>query len=64
MSEKHHRHFQPVIERAQEACSHSGQRVAVHFEDCLEMVEARPSPDKSIKALEREQQTRVGKHTS
>jgi DNA-damage-inducible protein D len=64
MSEKHHRHFQPVIERPQEACSNSGQRVADHFEDCLEMVEVLPSPDKSIKALEREQQTRVGKRTS
>lgn len=34
-----YRHFQPVIERAQEACSNSGQRVADHFEDYLEMVE-------------------------
>lgn len=32
------RHFLPVIERAKEACSNSGHRVADHFEDILEMV--------------------------
>lgn len=33
-----YRHFQPVIERAKEACKNSGQPVANHFEDILEMV--------------------------
>lgn len=34
-----YRHFLPAIERAREACRNSGQRVADHFEDILEMVE-------------------------
>lgn len=34
-----YRHFLPVIERAREACRQSGQRVADHFEDVLDMVE-------------------------
>ncbi|SFW21518.1 DNA damage-inducible protein D [Nitrosovibrio sp. Nv17] len=34
-----YRHFLPVIERARTACQTSGQRVADHFEDILEMVE-------------------------
>ena len=33
------RHFLPVVERAREACRNSGQDVADHFEDILEMVE-------------------------
>ena len=33
-----YRHFLPVIERAKESCSNSGQRMADHFEDILEMV--------------------------
>jgi DNA-damage-inducible protein D len=33
-----YRHFLPVIERAKEACTNSGQQVADHFEDILEMV--------------------------
>ena len=32
------RHFKPVIERAREACSNSGNQVADHFEDILDMV--------------------------
>ena len=34
-----YRHFLPVIERAKEACTNSGQQVADHFEDILEMVD-------------------------
>jgi len=34
-----YRHFQPVIERAREACQNSGYAVADHFEDILEMVD-------------------------
>ena len=33
-----YRHFQPVIERAKEACRNSGQPVGDHFEDVLDMV--------------------------
>jgi DNA-damage-inducible protein D len=34
-----YRHFKPVIERAKEACSNSGNEVLHHFEDILEMIE-------------------------
>lgn len=34
-----YRHFLPVIERAKEACRNSGQDVADHFEDVLDMVD-------------------------
>lgn len=34
-----YRHFVPVIERAKEACSNSGQPVADHIEDVLTMVD-------------------------
>lgn len=34
-----YRHFLPVIERAREACLHSGLAVGDHFEEFLEMVE-------------------------
>ena len=33
-----YRHFLPVIERAKEACTNSGQQTADHFEDILEMI--------------------------
>lgn len=33
-----YRHFLPVIERAKEACIKSGQKLADHFEDILEMI--------------------------
>lgn len=33
-----YRHFLPVIERARDACKNSGQRIADHFEEVLEMV--------------------------
>lgn len=33
-----YRHFLPVIDRAKAACTNSGQRIADHFEDILEMV--------------------------
>ncbi len=34
-----YRHFQPVIDRAREACRNSGQAPENHFEDVLEMVD-------------------------
>ena len=34
-----YRHFQPVIERAKEACRNSGHPVEDHFEDILDMVD-------------------------
>lgn len=34
-----YRHFLPVIDRAKEACHHSGQAVADHIEDILTMVD-------------------------
>lgn len=34
-----YRHFQPVIERARDACLNSGHTVTDHFEDILEMVD-------------------------
>jgi len=34
-----YRHFLPVIERAKEACRHSGQSVENHIEDILTMVD-------------------------
>ncbi|MCF8167170.1 MAG: hypothetical protein K9J77_00960, partial [Rhodoferax sp.] len=34
-----YRHFLPVIERAREACHNSGQAIADHYEDVLEMVD-------------------------
>jgi len=33
-----YRHFAPVIERAKEACANSGQQIADHFEDTLDMI--------------------------
>jgi DNA-directed RNA polymerase subunit N (RpoN/RPB10) len=48
---------------AHRACFNTGHRVADHFEDYLELVEALPSAGKSIKELERKQQTRVGRRT-
>lgn len=34
-----YRHFQPVIERAKEACRNSGHPLSDHFEDVLDMVD-------------------------
>ena len=34
-----YRHFQPVIEKAKEACKNSGQIVSDHIEDFLDMIE-------------------------
>lgn len=33
-----YRHFQPVVERAKEACRNSGHPMEDHFEDILDMV--------------------------
>lgn len=38
------RHFLPVIERAKEACKNSGQEIADHFEDILDMIELSKKP--------------------
>jgi DNA-damage-inducible protein D len=34
-----YRHFKSVIQKAKEACTNSGQRIADHFEEVLEMVQ-------------------------
>lgn len=47
-----YRHFQPVLERAKEACQNSGHPIADHFEEYLEMVEigsgAKELPEDSV----------------
>jgi DNA-damage-inducible protein D len=43
-----YRHFLPVIERAKTACQTSGELVADHFEDSLEMVEIGSGAHRSL----------------
>lgn len=42
------RHFKPVIERAKEACLNSGNQVADHFEDILDMVSIGSGAERQI----------------
>ncbi len=42
------RHFKPVIERAKEACMNSGNQVADHFEDILDMVSIGSGAERQI----------------
>ncbi|MCC6463118.1 MAG: DNA damage-inducible protein D [Saprospiraceae bacterium] len=42
------RHFKPVIERAKEACINSGNQVADHFEDILDMVSIGSGAERQI----------------
>lgn len=48
-----YRHFKPVIEKAKEACVNSGQQIADHFEEYLEMVDigsgAQPPMEDGVK---------------
>ena len=46
-----YRHFQPVIERAKEACVNSGQKLTDHFEDILEMVPIGSGAERKIDSV-------------
>lgn len=46
-----YRHFLPVIERAKEACVNSGQKVADHFEDILEMISLGKTAQREVESL-------------
>lgn len=46
-----YRHFMPVIERAKEACVNSGQQIADHFEDILEMVNIGSGAQRKIESV-------------
>jgi DNA-damage-inducible protein D len=46
-----YRHFQPVLEKAKEACTNSKQIVKNHFEDTLEMVEIGSGAKRKLKDI-------------
>jgi DNA-directed RNA polymerase subunit N (RpoN/RPB10) len=46
-----YRHFLPALERAKEACHNSGQNVADHFEDILEMVTIGSKAERQIESV-------------
>jgi DNA-damage-inducible protein D len=46
-----YRHFLPVIERAKEACANSGQQVADHFEDILEMIKLGKTAQREVESV-------------
>lgn len=46
-----YRHFLPVVERAKESCSNSGQQVADHFEDVLEMIDLGKGAQRSVESV-------------
>ncbi len=46
-----YRHFIPVIERAKESCTNSGQSVTHHFEDILEMMELGKGAKRKVESL-------------
>ena len=46
-----YRHFLPVIERAKEACANSGQEVANHFEDILEMINLGKTAQREVESV-------------
>ncbi len=46
-----YRHFIPVIERAKEACANSGQQVADHFEDILEMITLGKTAQREVESV-------------
>uniref|UniRef100_Q3ARJ2 Uncharacterized protein n=1 Tax=Chlorobium chlorochromatii (strain CaD3) TaxID=340177 RepID=Q3ARJ2_CHLCH len=45
------RHFLPVIERGKEACINSGQQIADHFEDILEMITTDKTEHREIEGI-------------
>lgn len=46
-----YRHFIPAIERAKEACVNSGQQVANHFEDILEMITLGKTAQREVESV-------------
>ncbi len=46
-----YRHFQPVLEKAKEACRNSGMIVEDHFEDLLEMVKIGQNAQRGVKTV-------------
>lgn len=44
-----YRHFTPVLERAKEACYHSGHNIEDHFEDVLDMVNIGSGAQRKLK---------------
>lgn len=46
-----YRHFLPVIEKAKEAALNSGQEVADHFEDILDMVKIGSGAERSVESV-------------
>lgn len=46
-----YRHFLPVIERAKEACTNSGQQKADHFEDILEMIATGKTAQREVESV-------------
>ncbi len=46
-----YRHFIPVIDRAKEACTNSGQQLADHFEDILEMIEVGKGARREVESV-------------
>ncbi len=51
LSYSEYRHFQPVIERAKEACKNSSQPLENHFEDVLDMVDIGSNAKRSIRDI-------------
>ena len=46
-----YRHFLPVITRAKEACTKSGQQVTHHFEDILEMIDLGKGAKRKVESV-------------
>lgn len=46
-----YRHFLPVIARAKEACTNSGQNIADHFEDILEMIPLAKGAQREVESV-------------
>lgn len=46
-----YRHFLPVIERAKEACTNSGQQKTDHFEDILEMITTGKTAQREVESV-------------
>lgn len=46
-----YRHFLPVIERAKEACYNSGQMIADHFEDMLDMITTGKTAKREVESI-------------